>query len=511
MNRRLLLSIILLLPLLLIPDAGLSAADKPVTAARLPRWRGFNLPYRMRKEYGRGKLNQPFTEKPIRLISEWGFNFVRLPMDYRYWIKDGDWEQIDENSPVLTEIDNMIEWGRKYGVHVSINFHTAPGYCINDKTPEGSRLWTDPKAQSVCAMHWAYFACRYKGIPNERVSFNLWNEPSRTDAKAHFQVAKQVVAAIRAEDPDRLIICDGFQFKPSPELIELGVAQAARGYTPGQITHYKASWWHGSDRMDPPVWPRPVAHGWLHAPGRKDIADLAGHPLVINGPFTDSCTLRIQVGDVFHFTKLVASTDNGPLWQHDFTTGPEGQGPWKKSVFHKQWNAYQCDYDQSLDITIPAGTKQVRFTVEKGAWMQLTRLTIDGPKAKEAAITLDSSWGTPASELRYDNSRNRWIAPVMQDRQWLWDNAVEPWYQLSQEGVGVMVGEFGVFNKTPHDVTLAFLEDCLKNYQQAGFGWALWNFDGSFGVVDSGREDVEYEDFEGYQLDRKLLELLQRY
>jgi endoglucanase len=74
-----------------------------------------------------------------------------------------------------------------------------------------------------------------------------------------------------------------------------------------------------------------------------------------------------------------------------------------------------------------------------------------------------------------------------------------------------MVGEFGVYNKTPHHVTLAFLDDCLKNYERAGFGWALWNFDGPFGILDSERGDVEYEDWEGHKLDRQMLELLQRH
>ena len=43
---------------------------------------------------------------------------------------------------------------------------------------------------------------------------------------------------------------------------------------------------------------------------------------------------------------------------------------------------------------------------------------------------------------------------------------------------------------------------------EAGWGWALWNLRGSFGVVDSGRADVRYEPFRGRQLDRRMLELL---
>jgi hypothetical protein len=45
----------------------------------------------------------------------------------------------------------------------------------------------------------------------------------------------------------------------------------------------------------------------------------------------------------------------------------------------------------------------------------------------------------------------------------------------------------------------------------AGWGWALWNFRGEFGILDSEREDVEYEEFLGHKLDRELLSLLQSY
>jgi hypothetical protein len=55
------------------------------------------------------------------------------------------------------------------------------------------------------------------------------------------------------------------------------------------------------------------------------------------------------------------------------------------------------------------------------------------------------------------------------------------------------------------------MEDSLKNFRKAGIGWALWNFRGSLGVLDSGRADVQYEDFHGHKLDRQMLELLERY
>ena len=91
------------------------------------------------------------------------------------------------------------------------------------------------------------FAKRYRGIPNEQLSFNLLNEPSGVSAAAYVNVAGKIVTAIRAQDPQRLIISDGLEWgrDPIPELAPLRIAQATRGYTPMDITHYKATWVSG--------------------------------------------------------------------------------------------------------------------------------------------------------------------------------------------------------------------------------------------------------------------------
>ncbi len=86
-----------------------------------------------------------------------------------------------------------------------------------------------------------------------------------------------------------------------------------------------------------------------------------------------------------------------------------------------------------------------------------------------------------------------------------------PWIELTKKGVGVHCGECGCWNKTPHDVFLAWFDDVLDVLTSNGIGFALWEFRGSFGLIDSGREDVDYEDWYGHKLDRKLLTLLQKY
>ena len=98
------------------------------------------------------------------------------------------------------------------------------------------------------------------------------------------------------------------------------------------------------------------------------------------------------------------------------------------------------------------------------------------------------------------------------DKETLWDKHVEPWHNFSlQQGIGVHVGEWGAYNKTPHAVVLDWMRDCLTNWKRAGMGWALWNLRGSMGLMDSHRADVVYEDYNGHQLDRKMLELLKQF
>jgi aryl-phospho-beta-D-glucosidase BglC (GH1 family) len=84
----------------------------------------------------------------------------------------------------------------------------------------------------------------------------------------------------------------------------------------------------------------------------------------------------------------------------------------------------------------------------------------------------------------------------------------QPWIELVRSGTGVHCGECGSYNKTPHHVFLAWFGDVVDILSTNGIGFALWNFRGDFGILDSGREDVDYEDWYGHKLDRKLLDLI---
>src|SRR5690606_36605816 len=123
--------------------------------------------------------------------------------------------------------------------------------------PEPVLLWDDARAQEAFAHHWAQFAERYRGIPNTALSFDLVNEPAKVPTERYVAVTRGVIDAIRAVDPDRLIISDGIQWGRQPifELADAGIAQSTRGYDPMRLTQYGASWVNGANTWEVPSWP----------------------------------------------------------------------------------------------------------------------------------------------------------------------------------------------------------------------------------------------------------------
>jgi len=224
----------------------------------LPRWRGFNL-LGLFSEGQEGR----FPEDDFRWIADWGFDFVRLPMMYTLWV-DGDPFTLKEE--VLARIDEAVAFGRKHGIHVCLNLHTAPGYRVSAtwQDPFGLNLWKNDRALEAFCFHWRMFAERYKGIASDRLSFNLVNEPAApVDDPAdgmtradHARVMRATTAAVREVDPDRLIIIDGVSWGNacSPDLADLGAAQSCRGYKPMAISHHAAPW-SNCEGYGEPVWP----------------------------------------------------------------------------------------------------------------------------------------------------------------------------------------------------------------------------------------------------------------
>jgi aryl-phospho-beta-D-glucosidase BglC (GH1 family) len=319
---------------------------------------GFNL----LNMFGKTDTPKPLNDAELDFAAEHGFNFIRLPLDYRNWIHDFEYTKPDERT--FAVIDGYIEQILSRGMQACINFHRAPGYCVNRPEIEKHNLWIDAEAQDGFVFNWEFFARRYHHIPSDKLIFNLINEPWFEGDKwqftraRHAAIMRRAIAAIRAVTPDREIICDGVgggQFA-MPEMADAGVIHGARGYVPFEISHYQASWMSHMTHDREPTWPMEL---------------------------------------------------NGKLWTRDVLV-----------------SLYQ------------------------------------------------------------------------------------PWLDVEKTGVKVYVGEFGCYDKTPNDVALRWLGDLLSVFKQFGWGYALWQLSGSFGVINHGRPGTKYTKMNGLDVDAELLRLL---
>ena len=60
-----------------------------------------------------------------------------------------------------------------------------------------------------------------------------------------------------------------------------------------------------------------------------------------------------------------------------------------------------------------------------------------------------------------------------------------------EHGVPVICNEFGAFRDTaPHDSRTRYLHDVRAGLEQAGIGWAMWDWSGNFGLVDRSNGNV---------------------
>ena len=107
----------------------------------------------------------------------------------------------------------------------------------------------------------------------------------------------------------------------------------------------------------------------------------------------------------------------------------------------------------------------------------------------------------------------RWPdGPDDKEAQWVVDGQAKMLAKQDciPKGYPVMIGEFGCYAKMDHESCLKWMETGFREWRKRGYGWAIWDYDGPFGFVDSGRPDAEYIEIDGRRIDKKMLELLRQ-
>jgi len=83
---------------------------------------------------------------------------------------------LDFNEEVIAEIENLVYMANIYKMHVNLNLHRVPGFCINSGFNEPYNLWKDEQAQQPLFTHWEMWAKRFNIVSEKMLSFDLINE-----------------------------------------------------------------------------------------------------------------------------------------------------------------------------------------------------------------------------------------------------------------------------------------------------------------------------------------------
>ena len=181
-------------------------------------------------EFWKAYRQNYITEADIRFMAELGYNSVRIPMNSRLFMKEGEgihW--IEEGFQLLNQ---CIDWCETYGIYVFLDLHGAPGGQtgdnIDDSIDDVPRLFTDQDCFDKGIALWKELATRYcdRYIV---AGYDLLNEPIRpkrfTDdidfdyllprLKEFYEVA---IREIRKIDKKHLISLEGHHWASSKDI-----------------------------------------------------------------------------------------------------------------------------------------------------------------------------------------------------------------------------------------------------------------------------------------------------
>jgi glucan 1,3-beta-glucosidase len=149
------------------------------------------------------------TTRDWDLMQKFGLNVVRLP--FIYSVVEDEKNPRTLRADAWRYLDDAIAQAEKRGIYVILDLHGAVGAQGLEQHSgcAGKNLyWSTPEYQQRTIWLWQQVAARYK----DRVSvagYSVLNEPWGTDATTLASVVKQLYTAIRAVDPNHVVILPG--------------------------------------------------------------------------------------------------------------------------------------------------------------------------------------------------------------------------------------------------------------------------------------------------------------
>ena len=252
-----------------------SAPVLPVTAEKLPAWKGGGIGTKgWAGHTGGGNGVQEFYESDVKYLADHGFNFMRVHLGFTtLGAPDYPKGEAFVNLRELEDLDQLLAWGLRYGVHMQISMCSPPKRYEPGREWTWDNIWaevgvdgkdayTEAEWADVAAC-WKMLALRYQNVPTDYLSFELGSEWHPDDLDAFMGHWNPIIDSIRAVTPNRVLLFgtddSTYGLGMLERMAQRGVALTYHAYEPRSFVcfQYDADTTGGYvDRNAvPPTWP----------------------------------------------------------------------------------------------------------------------------------------------------------------------------------------------------------------------------------------------------------------
>ena len=192
----------------------------------------------------------------LRRLRGWGFNHVRLPVDYFNFFHGASLEQ---DSEAFVLLDKAIAEIHRAGLMVMLDLHKCPGHDFHNGTVAEQPFFSDPVCRADSRKVWSVLAERYGD--NEMTMLEILNEPTARDSAVWDRVKDEMFWHIRKAAPKSTIVVGSNKWNSACEFAHLtpmeddNVLYSFHFYNPVVFTHQKAPWIQGDAFRQTLVYP----------------------------------------------------------------------------------------------------------------------------------------------------------------------------------------------------------------------------------------------------------------
>ena len=212
-------------------------------------YKGVNLGGWMSQcDYSEQRLDRFITEADFAQIAAWGFDHVRLPVDYNV-IRNPDGSSREEG---LRRIDRALASCRRNGLNTVLDLHKTRGFSFDSREGEQG-FFSCEEDQAFFYGIWEELAARY-AEHSDSLMFDLLNEMTDPGYLPTWEsISGECIRRIRQYAPEVRILIGGYNnnsvgaVPDLPAPLDGKVVYNFHCYEPHSFTH-QGAWWEVEER-----------------------------------------------------------------------------------------------------------------------------------------------------------------------------------------------------------------------------------------------------------------------